>query len=58
MQYQKVRFIDNYPVDFGYQIISDDGIFIKITDMDGNELTPPIFSCECVSPNPKPSWAT
>ncbi len=58
MQYQKVRFIDNYPVDFGYQLITDDGIFVKITDMDGNELNPPTFSCECVTPSPLPSWAT
>jgi len=58
MQYKKIRFIENYPVDFGYQLVTDDGIFVKITDLDGNELNPPTYSCEAVTPNPRPSWAT
>ncbi len=58
MIYDKIRFIFGSPVEHGYQVLSDEGIFIKITDLDGNELHLDNYGSECILPNPRPSWAT
>ena len=57
MHYNKIKFIFGSPVESGYQVVSDDGILIKITDLDGNELTLDNYGSECVLPNPRPDWA-
>ena len=57
MIYDKIRFIFGSPVEYGYQVLTDDGIFIKITDLDGNELSLEGYSAEAVLPNPRPDWA-
>ena len=58
MIYDKVQFSFGSPTEFGYRILSDDGQFIKFTDLDGNDIEVGPCGYECVLPNPRPDWAT
>jgi hypothetical protein len=58
MIYDKVQFSFGTPIEFGYRILSDDGQFIKFTDLDGNDVEVGPCGYECVLPNPRPNWAT
>ena len=58
MIYDKIKFLFGSPVEYGYQVLTNDGIFIKITDLDGNDLNLDSYGSECVLPNPFPSWGT
>lgn len=57
MIYNKIKFIYGSPYEYGYLIVDDQGIQIRITDLSGNTLSLGGYGYICTDPNELPDWA-